>query len=244
MFRFWFLFYIISSYSIAQNHFNEEGQRIGFWYGYHENGKVKYEGQFVNGQEIGEFKYYDVAGNKVLHLHYLDTGKTSVARLYSSDGFEKAVGKYVNKKKEGLWSYFNQFGEIYLEEQYENGELNGDVIYYLNDFLISEKYRYINSLKNGVGEVFYQSGMINMRSHYKNGKLYGLSESYYNEMNHSFDNILDYQRAYYNKKDLLKLESKGRYNMDFKDSIWIYFSEIGDTLNVVEYNNGKIVIDK
>ena len=244
MARFVFLFYFISFFSISQNHVNDYGERIGLWYGYHENGVVKYEGTFHNGQEIGEFKYYDLAGNMVINLNYLDTGVTSMARLYSSEGFQKAVGKYVHKRKEGSWSYYNKLGKTYLKEQYQNGELNGDVIYYFNDFIVSEKYRYINNLKNGIGEIFYQSGMISMRSYYKNGKLDGLSEYYYNEKITDFDNILDYQTGYYNKKDLLKLESIGNYNMGFKDSIWIYFSEKGDTLKVVEYNNGYIVIDK
>ncbi|MAZ58489.1 MAG: hypothetical protein CMP56_03675 [Flavobacteriales bacterium] len=243
MHRLVFLFCFISFFSASQNYFNDGGERMGWWYGYHDNGIIKYEGKFYNGKEIGEFKYYDTSGNMVINLNYIDTGVTSVARLYSSDGLQKATGKYVNKRKEGSWFYYNNLAQIYLKEQYQDGELNGDVVYYFNDFLVSEKYKYINNLKHGIGEIFYQSGMINMRSNYKNGKLDGLSESYYNEQSTGFDNILDYQEGYYNKKDLLKLESKGMYNMGFRDSTWIYFSERGDILKVVKYDNGYILID-
>ena len=241
--RLFVLFSFVSFFSNSQNYFNDDGERIGLWYGYHDNGIIKYEGEFYNGKEIGEFTYYDTSGNMVINLNYIDTGVTSVVRLYSSDGWQKATGKYVSKRKEGAWFYYDKLGQTYLKEEYQNGELNGDVIYYFNDFLISEKYKYINNLKNGIGEIFYQSGMINMRSNYKNGKLDGLSESYYNDKISTFDNVLDYQIGYYNKKDLLKLESKGRYNMGFKDSTWIYFSEQGDVLKVVEYDNGYILID-
>lgn len=36
----------------------------GEWVGYHENGKVNYKGQYLNGLKNGTWIYYDVNGNK------------------------------------------------------------------------------------------------------------------------------------------------------------------------------------
>ena len=64
-----------------------------------------------------------------------------------------------------------------------------------------------------------------MKSNYKNDTLHGVIEFYYNHK-------------------LIKLESKGKYNMGVKDSVWVFLSEFGDTLRLVEYKDGNIVIKK
>ena len=203
--------------SCAQNNYNTEGERDGLWYSYHENGIIKYQGQFFNGKELGMFKYYDLLGNLAIKLNYIDTGMTSQATLYYSDGNIKSQGTYLNKKKTSLWVSYNSDGRKINQENYQQGILNGESVHYYDNGMIAEIFNYLNGLKYGPFKILYKSGTLNMTCNYFNGIKHGLAEFYYND------------------KDL-KLESKGNYNMGKKDSIWFFYDEEGALLRQEEYD--------
>ena len=223
-----FSFFLIMAFGFSQNNFNDFGEKNGIWHGYHDNGSIKYRGEFLNGKEIGAFHYYDLSGYNVITLNYIDTGVTSLATLFHLNGKVKCKGKYINKKKEGLWSYYNENEILTSNENYINGALDGSVTFYnenqSGEIVLTEKYMYAAGLKHGIVEIFYPSGFLNMRGNYKNGKLDGVVEYYYNNSN-------------------LKIESKGSYSEGLKDSIWIFFGESGDTLKSVMFQSGSMLID-
>ena len=216
------LILLIPYFCLSQNQFNEIGEREGSWSAYHENGIIKYEGNFINGKEVGVFHYYDYDGNLAIKLNYLDTGLTSQAILYYPNGSIKSQGTYLNKKKHNVWLYYNSLGKMMIKENYFRGVIDGEVIYYYDNNLISEKYTYINGLKNGEANIFYSSGLLNVTCNYLNNKLHGQAKFYYNNQSK-------------------KLESEGKYINGLKDSIWIFYNEIGDVIKMENYYNGSIV---
>ena len=202
--------------SWSQNSFDANGLRDGQWFGLHENGQIKYKGQFKNGIEFGVFKYYDFDGNLVVNLDYVEPGIKSHATIYSSSGLINSKGIYLNKKKDGLWTQYSNSGSIVSKESYVGGVLNGQSLYYYDNGYVSEKYHYSNNLKNGLSEIFYKSGFVSVRCIYFNNQLNGISEYYYDKSN--------------------QLESTGKYTKGVKDSVWIFFNELGDTLKLVDYS--------
>ena len=213
------LLLFISSFSFSQNEFNEQGERIGLWMGYHGNGDVKYRGHFLNGQESGLFKYYDYGGNLVIELDYVELGVRSNAILYYSNGVIQSKGEYLNKKKHNTWMYYNYNGEKIAEESFLHNQLHGASNYFYKNGKLSEKYMYLNNFKHGEAEIYYKSGFLNIKCNYNLGELDGFSESYYDKIK--------------------QLESKGKYNMGVKDSIWIFYNESGDTLDLYDYTNNR-----
>jgi len=214
MFRF-FIFLFSFYISFAQNDFNQNREKEGYWVGYHKNGTMKYEGHFMQDKEVGVFNYYDDNGNILVKLTYVDPGIMSEAEVYYANGLIKSTGYYLNKEKHGVWISYNTKKEKISKEQYLHGLLNGDCVYYYDNGVISERYYYNNGLREGAAEIFYRSGFLNMQGNYDNNKLHGQVIYYYNDNN--------------------KIESKGQYLMGLKDSVWIFFSELGDTLNSIDY---------
>jgi len=212
----YFLIFSIAC-SCAQNNYNKEGEREGFWSSYHDNGIIKYKGQFFNGKELGIFKYYDLLGNLAIKLNYIDTGLTSKVTLYYTDGKIKSQGTYLNKKKTSLWVSYNTHGRKINQENYKQGVLNGESIHYYENGMIAEIFNYLNGLKHGPFKILYKSGNLNMTCNYLNDLKHGLAQYYFNDKH-------------------IVLESKGDYNMGKKDSIWFFYDEEGALLRQEEYD--------
>ena len=134
------LFFLLVSF-YSQNEFNQKGERGCMWIGYHENGSVKYSGQFFNGKEVGVFKYFDMMVTLAIKLNYFQVD-SSEATLYYDNGSIKAIGQYVNKQKVvyGLITYI--WYQKNQEEQYNQGVLDGDVSIFLKMVMIADSYNY------------------------------------------------------------------------------------------------------
>ena len=49
------------------------------------------------------------------------------------------------------------------------------------------------------------------------------------------DDLNGFSEFFYDK--INQVESQGYYNMGVQDSIWVFYNEIGDTLDVYDYTN-------
>ena len=138
----------------AQNQIDSNGYKQGYWKQNHTNGKIRYEGNFVDDKPSGVFKYYDKKGLLKANLEYFDKGVRSSARLYFPDGTEKAIGLFVNEHKYGLWKFFNKDGQLISEEHYSKGVLDGDYkVFYANGQLLEDSF-YTNGLKEGASKQY------------------------------------------------------------------------------------------
>ena len=84
---------------------------------------------------------------------------------------------------------------------------------------MSEKYIYLHNKKEGEAEIYYPSGYLNMKCNYHLDKLHGVAEFYYDKTN--------------------QLESQGLYTLGLQDSIWVFYNELGDTLDLYDYVNKR-----
>ena len=85
------------------NDFKEEGYFVdnlknGEWKSIYNNGKISFEGKYINGIPIDK------------HTHYYSNGKI------------KQTGSYSNGKKNGEWKKYNSEGEVVLTIIYKNGQ--------------------------------------------------------------------------------------------------------------------------
>ncbi len=70
----------------------KNGNRIGVWKAYHENGNLLYIRNFKNGWEDGKCTYWDSNGQKIIEGHYTKGWKTGHWKCYYPDGSTKAEG--------------------------------------------------------------------------------------------------------------------------------------------------------
>lgn len=168
----------------AQNDYNKtdnHGRRQGKWIDFHDNGKIRYTGEFKNNEPVGEFLYYSEDGTLFAKNKHIKKTHICESEIYSPEGNIIAKGKYCDKKKIDKWEYFSEKnGALILVENYENGKIIGKSIAYspINQAVIEET-EYVDGLKNGVYNKYYDNGKIMVKANYKNDILDGEYVSYY-----------------------------------------------------------------
>ena len=97
--------------------YNKEGKLEGEYKSYHENGQVKMEGQYLNGEAIGNFKYYDENGKVIDEKFHTKYGKENTPKQKDEKGKKNIrVGKEQMKNKE-VRSIYNKFHLLKREEK-------------------------------------------------------------------------------------------------------------------------------
>ncbi|MFL0081095.1 toxin-antitoxin system YwqK family antitoxin [Tenacibaculum maritimum] len=157
------------------NQCNENGEREGIWRKTYKNGKIRYEGQFKNGKEIGVFKYYDIKAPRkpVMIKKFSKHSDSAEVKFYTLLGKLKTKGTMVGKKRVGKWSYFFTNGKLLSEEFYKNGELDGVLKNYYSNGQVTEESNYKNNVKHGISKKYTEDGILIEEENYVAGKLEG-----------------------------------------------------------------------
>lgn len=202
-----FIFITCQSFGQEVNQLDENGERTGVWRKFYSNNKLRYEGTFDKGKEVGVFKYYSMNASKypMVVKTYSDTSNESKVQFFTNNGVLESEGMMIDKDRIGLWVYYHKDGKtIMIEELYENGELHGPYKVY---------YRNKNELKN---------------TYYKEGKLHGSFKQYSSvgvltdDLNY-VEGLLDGEATYYEPNG--RIRQKGAYKQDLKVGIWKYYKD-------------------
>ena len=156
---------------------------------YYQNGKINYEGYFINGKFEGNGKLFYEDG-----AYYIGQFKNGLSNGkgtdYNSKGIIKYYGDYVNDKFEGNGKYIWEDGDYYIgqwknglkhgkgTEYYKNGNIkydgdfvnhkaegNGKYIWEDGDYYIGQ---WKNDLKHGKGTYYYKNGNIKYNGNWNN----------------------------------------------------------------------------
>jgi antitoxin component YwqK of YwqJK toxin-antitoxin module len=173
-------FLLISTVFFAQkiNQYDENKQRTGVWKKYYENQKIRYEGQFKNGKEIGVFKFYDEStSQQPISIKKFSEKTDSVAvEYYLKDGKLQSKGFFIDKNRVGKWQYFFQDGKIMSEEFYQKGKLEGKLVNYYPNGKPTEITYYKNGLKHGISQKFSSDGILIEEVTFENNVLNGIAK--------------------------------------------------------------------
>ncbi len=210
-------------FSIAQvdsswNNTDADGEKEGKWRAYHNNGVLRYVGQFEKGKPAGEFKYFFDSGDLQSVLNF-ESSEIANARLFYQTGDLMAEGKYVNQKRDGLWISYGG-GNVKLEQgAYELGLKTGVWKTYFLNGQVSSESEFDKDVKVGTFKMYHPSGKLKQESIYVDGKLNGLATFYKTD----------------GKKFL-----KGLYLNDRRDKRWIYYDENMKIEKVLLYEEGVL----
>ena len=143
---------------------------------FYDNGKLEFEGEYLNGKMHGKGKEYYNNGDLRFEGEYL-YGRRWEGKCFNN--LNNIV--YELKEGKGLVKFYDYDGKLIFEGEYLNGEKNGKGKEYDNGKLIFEG-EYLNVKRKGKGEEFYNNGKSKFKGEYLyntkwNGKYYDLSNN-------------------------------------------------------------------
>lgn len=195
-----------------------DGLRQGLWRRNYPNGRIMYEGRFINDKPVGEWKRYHDNGFLRAILTY-GSADTVNATLFDETGKKVAVGNYNGEKKVGLWTYFS------------------------DNKVISEDF-FVDGLKSGTGRIFYPEGTILEESEWKDGSRSGRYRALFPSGNPFLECMYadgrrhGYCITYYPSGEV---EVEASYSMDLPDGEWKYYTENGDLKFILIYQHGLLM---
>ena len=157
------------------NQLNEHDKRTGVWKKYYSNNRIRYIGTFVNGKEVGTFKYYDMTSSKhpVIIKDFSIHSDSAKVRYYNLDGKLRTIGYMIGKNRVGKWIYYFPNGNLFSTENYVKGNLEGELKNYYENGKVLEITQYEKGKKNGFSKKFSDQGVLIEEVHYLNDVLHG-----------------------------------------------------------------------
>lgn len=200
------------------NQFDEQGKRHGVWRGTHkESNRVRYEGEFNHGKEIGVFKYFDdTKACSIIATRDFSKGDGSCyAVFYDQKGNKVSEGKLIDKSPDGIWKYYHfESTQLMTIENYKFGKLHGAKKIFYKDGQLAEETNYSNGIKEGIAKTFSEKGDLIDEHMYLNGRFEGKATYYDGNGNKIYE-------GYYkdgNKIDKWKFFEKGNEIKEVKAS--------------------------
>jgi antitoxin component YwqK of YwqJK toxin-antitoxin module len=224
--RLLFSLFIVLFCSTAQaqnwNQLDEQGKKHGPWRGFHEKSNfLRYEGEFKNGLEIGEFKFYEDSKAKRIIATRNFSAETpgKVHTTFYNQKFKVSEGTEMNRKREGEWVYYhNKSTKVMMREHYKNGILEGAKTVYFHNDKVAEESFYKNGKLHGSYKKFAHNGVLLESSNYEDG------------LKHGSIVIRDGDD---------KITIEGQYKQDKAVGIWKYYQN-GKLEKVVDNDNPSI----
>lgn len=101
------------------------GQEEGTWKYYYENGALEYELPYVKGKREGIMTYYSRNGKPEYEILYRNNEREGFYRSYFLNGSISCEGYYKEGKRNGTWTYYFANGKINTREFYLNDKITG-----------------------------------------------------------------------------------------------------------------------
>mgnify|MGYP000711675240 CR=1 FL=1 len=79
------------------NHIDDNGNKQGYWVKYHQNGEIRYKGQFKDNVPQGLFLYYYKTGELQIEKKFFNNGEATAAHFFYKNGGLQSSGLYVSK---------------------------------------------------------------------------------------------------------------------------------------------------
>jgi antitoxin component YwqK of YwqJK toxin-antitoxin module len=212
------LYSFTSEYSdTVFNQTDANGLKQGYWKVTYENGKVKYEGFFVNNKPVGELKRYYDDGTKKAILIFDKSGKKASAKMYYNNGELAGEGNFIESMKDSVWKYYSYYDKsLKMIETYNKGIRNGITQKIFTNGVVAEVLNYTNNLKNGAWKQYYDNGTLKLETNFVNDKRKGAFATYYLSG---------------------KIESKGTFDNNKMQGDWVYYNEDGSVKMTINYIN-------
>ncbi len=79
---------------------------------FYHNGNLRWKGNYENGYCTGKWEYWDVNGNKLKEVYFVNDSLTGIYQAWYQSGQLKEKGQYSQNKKTGKWIYYTEDGQL------------------------------------------------------------------------------------------------------------------------------------
>jgi len=209
------------SMAFAQNKVDEKGRKQGYWKKAGKDGKLLYEGSFIDDKPDGKFTYYYPNGKTKIVSHFSQKGTVSRSKLFfENNGNLMAEGKYVNEKRDSIWRFYrNDTLILASDETYTLGKKNGIAKTYYPNGKVAEEKPYKNDVLDGMWKQYYKDGVIKAQGKYVNGHMEGKVLFHYPDG---------------------KTSVMGNYVKSLKEGTWTFYKPDGKVEKTEEYKAGML----
>jgi len=157
----------------------DNGKQVGEWKFYHQNGKIEQTGKFgKTGKLEGTWKWYFDGGQLLREEHYRNGLKDGMSTEYDETGKVVTEGEFVDGNEDGSW--FELIGDNYLRGTYRDGMRNGMWYYYyldrkenVTDSICYYKGSFIEDNPDGKHIWYWENGKLKDEGNYVNGRKEG-----------------------------------------------------------------------
>ena len=202
------------------NRTDANGMKQGFWKKYDETGMLKYEGNFIDNNPVGEFIYFYPDGVVKARSRFYERGDRSETTTFHHIGKKMTEGFYLGQVKDSLWKYYSSDGILLKDEFYRYGKKEGKWITYYENGQISEEVEWKADSKNGIWKQYYPDGQLKLTGQHINGEKDG-------------------EFKYYNTSG--KLDVYGSYHSSLREGEWFYLNEESKVIKKEIYKNGNLI---
>ncbi|MEJ0029847.1 MAG: CHAT domain-containing protein [Bacteroidota bacterium] len=194
-----------------------DGKREGACAEYFSNGIQKSNGQFHDDMQEGKWQYFYDDGNRQVEVTFSKNEKTGPINFYFENGTVQEQSVYKNGRLEGISYQYNKQGNKTGIFTYKNDTLNGIGENYYESGKLKDHCNYLAGQKNGPYTEYYEGGGKMNAGSYANGKMSG-AWTYYFESG--------------------KVKNKGKYDKGLQTGVWEYFYETGKMSDRGSWLNG------
>ena len=78
----------------------------------YDDGKIKSEGEYVDGVKVGEWKTYFESSELESSINFMEGEKDGPFKFFHQNGELKAIGSYKNGKEDGNWLELKEDGKF------------------------------------------------------------------------------------------------------------------------------------
>lgn len=205
---------------------------------YHENGKLKVEGQYKNKKRVGEWKSYYESGELYAIYSYNKGNRNKESKSFYKNGALKRETKKVNNTY--VTKEFFENGNLLLERILPNGYYKE----YYSSGILKVESNYLNYELSGIWKRFYNSGELEWEVMYKEGYKEGFYKQFYKNGNIKLKGINKKNKKEGIEKRFTEdglLEWEGTYKNGVFSKTWNYFDASGNKVESIKFKRGKSV---
>lgn len=198
---------------------------------FYEDGTLKYEGGYINGQPVGIHYHYKVkytcdsllvarddSTDVMIKKQFCKNKPVPDSATVYNEGIRTDYGAVDSlRNRTGIWTEYHNTGEFKGKGTYTNDKRTGEWIFYYPNTKIEQKGKYDKKGRTqGVWKWFYENGTLMREENYINNLREGVMTEYTEDG---------------------KIITKGEYQDDMQEGLWIY--ETPEYKEIGKYTNDK-----
>lgn len=135
--------------AVCQNVVDKEGRKQGHWVKTDKDGTKIYEGDFIDGNETGTFRYFYHDGTVRIVNEFEGTTMRCSHKAYDENGHLIASGFYNKKNRDGEWLFYTEDGKLIKKAHYKMGVREGEQVIFNKDGDTAEVSNWYDNHRHG-----------------------------------------------------------------------------------------------